>query len=63
MAKPRVDLRLPSKLHAELERHASILGVTNAKEVEDALSRYFDPEANLVLEERLLCRMNAFDRR
>ena len=27
------------------------------------LSRYFDPEANLVLEERLLRRMDAFDRR
>lgn len=63
MAKPRVNLRLPYKLHAELERRTSMPGVTKAKIVEDALSRYFDPEANLVLEERLLRRMDAFDRR
>ena len=63
MAKPRVNLRLPHKLHAELERRTSMPGVTKAKVVEDALSRYFDPEANLVLEERLLRRMDAFDRR
>lgn len=63
MAKPRVNLRLPYKLHAELERRTSMPGVTKAKVVEDALSRYFDPEANLVLEERLLRRMDAFDRR
>jgi len=63
MAKPRVNLRLPHKLHAELERRTSMPGVTKAKVVEDALSRYFDPDANLVLEERLLRRMDAFDRR
>ena len=63
MAKPRVNLRLPHKLHAELERRSAMPGVTKAKVVEDALSRYFDPEANLVLEERLLRRMDAFDRR
>jgi hypothetical protein len=63
MVKPRVNLRLPYKLHAELERRTSMPGVTKAKIVEDALSRYFDPEANLVLEERLLRRMDAFDRR
>ena len=63
MAKPRVNLRLPHKLHAELERRTSMPGVTKAKVVEDALSRYFDPEAKLVLEERLLRRMDAFDRR
>lgn len=63
MAKPRVNLRLPYKLHAELERRTSMPGVTKAKVVEDALSRYFDPEANLVLEEQLLRRMDAFDRR
>jgi hypothetical protein len=63
MAKPRVNLRLPYKLHAELERRTSMPGVTKAKVVADALSRYFDPEANLVLEERLLRRMDAFDRR
>ena len=63
MPKPRVNLRLPNKLHAELERRTSMPGVTKAKVVEDALNRYFDPEANLVLEERLLRRMDAFDRR
>lgn len=63
MPKPRVNLRLPHKLHAELERRTSMPGVTKAKIVEDALSRYFDPDANLVLEERLLRRMDTFDRR
>jgi hypothetical protein len=64
MAKPRVNLRLPHKLHTELERRTSMPpGLTKAKVVEDALSRYFDPEASLVLEERLLRRMDAFDRR
>ncbi|NHK27196.1 hypothetical protein FF098_004685 [Parvularcula flava] len=63
MGKPRVNLRLSWKLHAELERRASGEGVTKTQIVEDALGRFFDPEANLVLEERLLRRMDAFDRR
>ena len=44
---------MPHKLHAELERRTAMPGVTKAKVVEDALSRYVDPEANLVLEARL----------
>lgn len=63
MSKPRVNLRLSYKLHAELERRAREPGVTKTDIVEEALSRFFDPEANLVLEERLLRRMDAFDRR
>lgn len=63
MSKPRVNLRLDHKLHAELERCAREPGVTKTDIVEEALSRFFDPEANLVLEERLLRRMDAFDRR
>lgn len=63
MSKPRVNLRLSHKLHAELERRAREPGVTKTDIVEEALSRFFDPESNLVLEERLLRRMDAFDRR
>ena len=63
MSKPRVNLRLSHKLYAELDRRARELGVTKTDIVEEALSRFFDPEINLVLEERLLRRMDAFDRR
>jgi len=63
MSKPRVNLRLSYKLHAEFEKRAREPGVTKTDIVEEALSRFFDPESNLVLEERLLRRMDAFDRR
>jgi len=58
-----MNLRLSHKLHAELERRTAASSVTKAEIVEEALSRFFDPEANRVLEERLLRRMDAFDRR
>lgn len=63
MGKPRVNLRLSHRLHAELERRTATSNVTKTEIVEEALSRFFDPEANLVLEERLLRRMDAFDAR
>ncbi|MDG1827211.1 MAG: hypothetical protein P8H62_13210 [Henriciella sp.] len=63
MGKPRVNLRLSHKLYAELERRTAASSVTKTEIVEEALSRFFDPEANLVLEERLLRRMDAFDER
>ncbi len=63
MSKPRVNLRLSHKLYVELDRRTREPGVTKTDIVEEALSRFFDPESNLVLEERLLRRMDAFDRR
>ena len=63
MSKPRVNLRLSHKLYAELDRRTREPGVTKTDIVEEALSRFFEPESNLVLEERLLRRMDAFDRR
>lgn len=63
MGKPRVNLRLSHKLYAELERRTTVSSVTKTEIVEEALSRFFDPEANIVLEERLLRRMDAFDER
>lgn len=63
MGKPRVNLRLSHRLHAELERRTAASSVTKTEIVEEALSRFFDPEANLVLEQRLLRRMDAFDER
>ncbi|MHA7900486.1 MAG: ribbon-helix-helix protein, CopG family [Henriciella sp.] len=50
MSKPRVNLRLSHKLHAALDRRARAPGVTKTDIVEEALSRFFDPESNRVLE-------------
>ena len=61
MGKPRVNIRISTKLYAQLCEAADKLGVTKTAIVEDALRAWFDPEARSVLEERLLARMDAFD--
>ena len=63
MPKPRANLRLSTKLNAELCRRADAHGVTKTAIIEDALERYFDPESADRLEERVLGRMDAFDAR
>ena len=64
MGKPRVNIRISTKLYAQLCEAAARPGVTTKTAiVEDALRSWFDPEARLVLEERLLVRMDAFDQR
>lgn len=63
MTKPRANLRLSTKLHAELCRRAEAHGVTKTAILEDALDAYFNPEANQRLEERLIARLDAFDER
>jgi hypothetical protein len=63
MSKPRVHVRLPTNLYAQLCEAADRPGVTKAQIVEDALRAWFDPEARAVLEERLLARLDAFDQR
>ena len=61
MGKPRVHIRISTKLYAQLCEAADKPGVTKTAIVEDALRAWFDPEARSVLEERLLARMDAFD--
>ncbi|HCE21275.1 MAG TPA: hypothetical protein DF282_02025 [Hyphomonas sp.] len=63
MAKPRVNIRISTKLYAQLCEAADTPGVTKTAIVEDALRAWFDPEARSVLEERLLVRMDAYDQR
>ncbi len=60
MGKPRVNIRISTKLYAQLCEAADKPGVTKTAIVEDALRAWFDPEARSVLEERLLTRMDAF---
>lgn len=61
MGKPRVNIRISTKLYAQLCEAADKPGVTKTAIVEDALRAWFDPEARSVLEERLLARMDALD--
>jgi hypothetical protein len=61
MGKPRINIRISTKLYAQLCEAADRPGVTKTAIVEDALRAWFDPEARSVLEERLLARMDAFD--
>lgn len=63
MAKPRVNIRLSTKLYAELCEAARQPGVTKTAIVENALRAWFDPEARATLEDRLLQRMDQFDQR
>lgn len=46
--KPRVNLRLDSKLHARLGETAVSRRVSKTDVLEEALSLYFDPERNLI---------------
>jgi uncharacterized protein (DUF1778 family) len=63
MSKPRVNIRISTRLYAQLCEAAAKPGVTKTAIVEDALRAWFDPEARSVLEERVLVRMDAFDQR
>lgn len=63
MTKPRVNLRLSTKLHAELCRRAEAYGVTKTAIVESALEGFFNPQEAQRLEDRLLHRMDGLDER
>lgn len=63
MAKPRANLRLSTKLHAELCRRADANGLTKTAILEEALQRYFDPESSQRVEDRLMHRVDGFDSR
>ncbi|MEM1087681.1 MAG: hypothetical protein AAGH90_08130 [Pseudomonadota bacterium] len=61
MGKPRVNIRISTKLYAQLCAAADKPGATKTAIVEGALRAWFDPEERSVLEARLLARMDAFD--
>jgi len=63
MGKPCVNIRISTKLCAQLCEVADRPGATKTAIVEDALRAWFDPDARSVLEERLLERIHSFDRR
>lgn len=63
MSKPRIHIRLSTKLYARLCEASDRPGATKAQIVEDALMAWFDPHAQSILEERLLKRLDSFDLR
>ncbi|MCR9078565.1 MAG: ribbon-helix-helix domain-containing protein [Hyphomonadaceae bacterium] len=61
MAKPRINIHIPTDLHALLYEEARRPGVTKTAIIEAALRAYFCPDSKLGLEERLLDRLDKFD--
>ncbi len=61
MAKPRINIHIPTDLHALLHEEARRPGVTKTVIIETALRAYFCPDSKLGLEERLLDRLDKFD--
>jgi len=61
MAKPRINIHIPTDLYALLCEEARRPGVTKTAIMETALRAYFCPDSKLGLEERLLDRFDRFD--
>ncbi|WP_291201561.1 hypothetical protein [Hyphomonas sp.] len=61
--KPRVNLRLDATLLAQVEAAALERRTTKTDILEDALRCYFDPDRSRPLEDRLMQRMDRFERR
>ena len=61
MSRVRVHVRLPTNLYARLCEEVGSTGMSQAKIVEDALLRRFDPDQRARLGEILLDRMARFD--
>lgn len=61
MTRVRVHVRLPVNLYARLCEEAGATGMSQAKIVEDALLRRFDPDDHAGLAELVFNRMNRFD--
>ncbi|MEH6695012.1 MAG: hypothetical protein V7675_08210 [Hyphomonas sp.] len=61
--KPRVNLRLDAQLLAILEDVASEHQTTKTAVLEDALRHYFSEERDYALEDRVMKRMDDFERR
>ncbi|MCR9195669.1 MAG: ribbon-helix-helix domain-containing protein [Hyphomonas sp.] len=61
MAKPRINIHIPTDLHALLYEEARRPGVTKTAIIEAALRTYFYPDSKTGLEERILDRLDKFD--
>ena len=61
--KPRVNLRLDAALLAQLEAAARAQKTTKTAVLEDALRCYLDPDRSRSMEDRLMERMDAFEKR
>ena len=61
--KPRVNLRLDAALLAQLEAAARAQKTTKTDILEQALRCYLDPDRNRSLEDRLMERMDSFEKR
>lgn len=61
MTKPRINIHIPTDLHAMLYEEARRPGVTKTAIIEAALRAYFCPDSKLGLEERLLDRLDKSD--
>lgn len=61
--KPRVNLRLDAQLLAILEDVASEHQTTKTAVLEDALRHYFSEERDYTLEDRVMKRMDNFEKR
>jgi predicted transcriptional regulator len=61
--KPRVNLRLDAALLAQLDATARAQKTTKTDILEQALRCYLDPDRNRSLEDRLMERMDGFERR
>ncbi|RAN32762.1 hypothetical protein [Hyphomonas pacifica] len=61
MTRVRVHVRLPTNLYARLCEEVDNTGMSQARIVEDALLRRFEPDHQAGFEEQILNRMNRFD--
>ena len=61
MTKPRINIHIPTDLHALLYEESRRPGVSKTAIIEAALRAYFCPDSKLGLEERLLDRLDKFD--
>lgn len=61
MAKPRINIHIPTDLYALLAEETRRPGVTKTAIIEAALRTYFCPDSKLGLEERLLDRLDEFE--
>ncbi|MBV5262145.1 hypothetical protein FLX56_27540 [Synechococcus moorigangaii CMS01] len=61
--KPRANLRLDATLLGEVEAAARARKTTKTEIVEEALRCYFDTDRNRAIEDRLMSRMDAIERR
>ena len=59
----RAHFRLDAKLHGELQKQASQRRISRTSLLEEALTAYLDAERCLPIEERVMKRLDTFERR